>query len=91
MPGSHAYNLPTMSKQAIEEAGFRVVEEAGPSFLLDGAVLVTGEIPRVTEYEQGMPAHEVQEGGGWVNEPLILDDQSIVLNLRDRGMLGAPC
>ena len=47
--------LPTPSRQAIEGAGFVVVEDRQPSFLLDGMLLVTGEVDRTTDFETGMP------------------------------------
>ena len=37
-------DLPTTSRSALEGAGFEIVEEQQPSFLLDGSVLVTGEV-----------------------------------------------
>jgi 7,8-dihydropterin-6-yl-methyl-4-(beta-D-ribofuranosyl)aminobenzene 5'-phosphate synthase len=40
---------------ALEGAGFEIVEDVRPSFLLDGSVLVTGEVYPTTPYERGMP------------------------------------
>lgn len=79
--------LPTLSRNGVQAAGFGVVEQKGPSTLLDGQVLVTGEIGRVTDYERGMPFHEAYREDGWVPDPLILDDQAIVLHLRGRGLV----
>ena len=45
--------LPSTSKPALEGAGFEIVENRQPSFLLDGSLLVTGEVDRTTEFEQG--------------------------------------
>jgi 7,8-dihydropterin-6-yl-methyl-4-(beta-D-ribofuranosyl)aminobenzene 5'-phosphate synthase len=39
--------------------GFVIVEERQPSFLLDGAVLITGDVDRTTEFEAGFQGHEV--------------------------------
>ena len=87
VPGQTPDALPTLSRTAIEAAGFRIVERRQPSLLLDGQVLVTGEIDRITEYEQGMPLHQAYRGGNWVPDPLILDDQAIVVHLRGRGLV----
>ncbi|MGY1707999.1 MBL fold metallo-hydrolase [Geodermatophilus sp. SYSU D00758] len=58
-PGAEAVELPTLSRRALEAEGFAVVERRQPSLLVDGCVLVTGEIDRTTEYERGMPpAHQ---------------------------------
>jgi L-ascorbate metabolism protein UlaG (beta-lactamase superfamily) len=45
--------LPSTSRTALEGAGFEIVEEQQPSFLLDGSLLVTGEVDRTSGFEQG--------------------------------------
>jgi 7,8-dihydropterin-6-yl-methyl-4-(beta-D-ribofuranosyl)aminobenzene 5'-phosphate synthase len=35
-----------------------VVEERGPTLLLDNQVLISGQVPRVTEFEVGFPIHQ---------------------------------
>ncbi len=87
MPGREPYELPTTSKTALRGAGFEVIEEQQPSFLLDGALLVTGEVDRTTEFEQGFPPHQALRDGEWAPDPLILDDQAVVMNVRDRGLV----
>jgi hypothetical protein len=39
-----------VSKRALQDAGFEVIEEAQPSFLPGGPVPVTGEAARTTGY-----------------------------------------
>jgi len=85
--GSDPRELPTTSRRALEDAGFEIVEQAQPSFLLSGAVLVTGEIDRSTTFEEGFPGHEAFRGTAWQPDPLILDDQGLVLNLRGEGLV----
>jgi 7,8-dihydropterin-6-yl-methyl-4-(beta-D-ribofuranosyl)aminobenzene 5'-phosphate synthase len=63
------------------------MEQRGPSLLLDGALLVTGEIERTTPFEQGFPVHQALRDGEWVPDPLILDDQALVVNVRGRGLV----
>ena len=77
-----AVELPSTSKPALEGAGFEVVENTQPSFLLDGSLLVTGEVDRTTEFEQGHPLFEAYRDGHWQPDPLILDDQALVANVR---------
>lgn len=84
--GSHR-SLPTPSRTAIEGAGFDIIEETRPSFLFDGAVLVTGEIDRTTPYETGFHGHERRSPSGWHADPEIRDDQAIVVQVRDRGLV----
>ncbi len=81
-------DLPTPSRTAIEGAGFTVIEERQPSFLLDGMLLVTGEVDRTTAFEVGMPAgHQALRGGTWEHDPWVHDDQAIVVHVRDRGLV----
>jgi 7,8-dihydropterin-6-yl-methyl-4-(beta-D-ribofuranosyl)aminobenzene 5'-phosphate synthase len=86
-PGATPVELPTLSKRALEAAGFEVVERRQPSLVLDGSVLVTGEVDRTTEFEHGMPFQEALTGGAWEPDPLILDDQALVVHVRGRGLV----
>jgi len=86
-PGLEPAELPSTSRTALEEMGFTIVEERRPSFLLDGAVLITGEVDRTTEFETGFLGHEALSGGEWHADPLILDDQALVVRVRDRGLV----
>jgi 7,8-dihydropterin-6-yl-methyl-4-(beta-D-ribofuranosyl)aminobenzene 5'-phosphate synthase len=87
LPGRAPLELPSTSRSALEWAGFDIVEQQQPSFLLDGSLLVTGEVDRTTEFEQGFPSHEAYRHGRWQPDPLILDDQAIVANVRGRGLV----
>lgn len=87
IPGREPFELPSTSQAALRGAGFDIVEERQPSFLLDGSVLVTGEVDRTSEFEQGFPNHQALRSGEWQPDPLILDDQAIVLNVRDKGLV----
>jgi 7,8-dihydropterin-6-yl-methyl-4-(beta-D-ribofuranosyl)aminobenzene 5'-phosphate synthase len=82
------FEFPTPSRPAIEGAGFTVVEDRQPSFLLDGRLLVTGEVDRTTPFETGMPpAHQAYRDGEWVPDQLVHDDQAVVLHVRDKGLV----
>src|SRR4051812_38977686 len=69
-PGSEPVELPTTSKSALQGAGFDIVEEEQPSFLLDGSLLVTGEVDRTTTFERGFPVHQAHWNGRWQPDPL---------------------
>ena len=86
-PGLDPAELPATSRSALEGAGFEIVEERQPSFLLDRSVLVTGEVDRTTEFETGFQGHDAYREDGWQPDPLILDDQALVLRLRERGLV----
>jgi 7,8-dihydropterin-6-yl-methyl-4-(beta-D-ribofuranosyl)aminobenzene 5'-phosphate synthase len=44
--------LPPPSHQDLDREGWQVVEERGPSLLLEGTVLVTGQVERETDFEK---------------------------------------
>ncbi len=87
LPGRDPVELPTTSKRALTEAGFEVIEEREPSFLFGDSVLITGEVPRVTGYEPGFPAQQAWLGGAWEPDPLVLDDQALIVNVAGKGLV----
>lgn len=76
-----------LDREEIEAAGGRIVEARGPHLLCDDGLLVTGEIPRQTDFEVGMPHEWVLEDGEWRHDPRVLDDRSIVVHVRHRGLV----
>ncbi|MGH9217158.1 MAG: MBL fold metallo-hydrolase, partial [Acidimicrobiales bacterium] len=87
LPGRPPWDLPMLRRSSLEAEGFEVIERRQPSVLLDGSVLVTGEVDRTTDFEQGMPYHEARRDGRWEPDPLILDDQALVVHVRGRGLV----
>jgi 7,8-dihydropterin-6-yl-methyl-4-(beta-D-ribofuranosyl)aminobenzene 5'-phosphate synthase len=87
IPGRDPREIPTTSRRALIEAGFDIIEERQPSFLFGRSVLITGEIARTTGYEPGFPPQQAWLGGHWEPDPLVLDDQALIVNVRDRGLV----
>lgn len=87
IPGRNPFELPSTSRSALEGAGFQITEEKRPSFILDGALLVTGEVDRTSGFETGFPIHQALRGEEWQPDPLILDDQALVASVRGRGLV----
>src|SRR5690242_942139 len=80
IPGRDPFEIPATSRRALIGAGFEVVEERQPSFLFDRSVLVTGEVARTTGYEPGFPPQQAWGDGGWEPDPLVLDDQALIVD-----------
>ncbi len=87
LPGRDPLELPTTSRAALTGAGFEIIEEQQPSFLFDRSVLVTGEVPRVTGYEPGFPPQQAWLDGAWQPDPLVLDDQAMIVNVAGKGIV----
>jgi 7,8-dihydropterin-6-yl-methyl-4-(beta-D-ribofuranosyl)aminobenzene 5'-phosphate synthase len=86
-PSGGELRLPPPSRHDLEAEGLEVVEERAHSLLLDDAVLVSGQVERVTEFETGFPIHEARHGDDWRPDPMICDDQALVVNVRGRGLV----
>ena len=87
IPGIEPTEIPTMSKRALEGAGLELIETRQPSLLFKDSVLITGEVARTSGFETGMPFHEADHGHGWEPDSLILDDQALVVHVRNAGLV----
>jgi 7,8-dihydropterin-6-yl-methyl-4-(beta-D-ribofuranosyl)aminobenzene 5'-phosphate synthase len=80
-------NLPAPNRADLIEAGYNLVEKQSQSLWIEDSILVTGEIPRTNDFEKGFPNHYSEIDGKMENDPLIKDDQAIVLNIKDKGLV----
>jgi 7,8-dihydropterin-6-yl-methyl-4-(beta-D-ribofuranosyl)aminobenzene 5'-phosphate synthase len=87
LPDGMELNLPPPDRQSLAQDGIEFVEERGPSLLLDDLLLVTGQVPRATSFEVGLPLHHALIDGSWQSDPYLYDDQAIVVHARDRGLV----
>ena len=87
-PSGVEIHMPPASHQDLDREGWQVVEERAPSLLLNNAILVTGQVDRVTDFEKGFPIQTARAAdGGWKPDPWIWDDQAVIVNVRDRGLV----
>jgi 7,8-dihydropterin-6-yl-methyl-4-(beta-D-ribofuranosyl)aminobenzene 5'-phosphate synthase len=86
-PTGAEIRMPPPSHNDLDREGWGVVDERGPSLLLDGSVLVTGQIDRVTDFEKGFPLQHAKTNGGWEPDTWIWDDQAIAINVRGKGLV----
>jgi 7,8-dihydropterin-6-yl-methyl-4-(beta-D-ribofuranosyl)aminobenzene 5'-phosphate synthase len=82
-------DLPPPSLHDLEREGIELLVERGPSFVINGKVLVTGQIERTTAFEQGLKNQQAEIDGTWQPDPWIYDDQAIVIHVRDKGLVVA--
>lgn len=80
-------DLPPPSIPDLSSEGIELLVERGPSFLINGTVLVTGQIERTTDFEQGMKNQQAEIDGAWQPDPWIYDDQAAVVHVRDKGLV----
>src|SRR5204862_4067120 len=79
--------LPAPRRSDFRQEKIELIEEIGPSMLVDNMVLVSGEVARTTEFEKGFRVHYSKRNGAWEHDPLIMDDQCGILNARDKGLI----
>lgn len=91
LPTGTEIHLPPPSRGDLEREGVEIVDERGPSLLVDKMVLVAGQVERVTDFEKGFPLQQARTQGGWEPDTWIWDDQPMVLNLKDKGLVVLSC
>lgn len=77
----------TLSRQGLRDAGVELIETEEPSFVIEGMALVTGQVERTNDFETGWPAHHAERNGKFEPDPLICDDQGLVLNVKGKGLV----
>jgi 7,8-dihydropterin-6-yl-methyl-4-(beta-D-ribofuranosyl)aminobenzene 5'-phosphate synthase len=76
-----------LSRQGLADAGLALTETEQPSLILEGSILITGQVERTNDYETGWPAHFAERDGQMEPDPLICDDQAIVANVKGKGLV----
>ena len=86
-PTGAELHLPPPHRQDLEREGWQITDETGHSLLFEGMVLVTGQVERVTDFEKGFPLQRALLDGGWQPDPLVCDDQALVMHLGGKGLV----
>jgi 7,8-dihydropterin-6-yl-methyl-4-(beta-D-ribofuranosyl)aminobenzene 5'-phosphate synthase len=75
--------------ERLSGAGANVINTREPQSVADGAFYVSGEIPRVTSYEAGVPNHLTRsaDGKAWEPDPLIMDERFVSVNVKGKGQI----
>jgi len=87
LPNGQKIRLRSVEEEKVLEAGAKVVKVTKPYPLLENLVLATSEIPRRTRFEQGFPAHYAEIDEKLQPDPLIRDDQALVMNVKGKGLV----
>jgi 7,8-dihydropterin-6-yl-methyl-4-(beta-D-ribofuranosyl)aminobenzene 5'-phosphate synthase len=87
LPNGDEIRVPAPKIADFRRENIEIIEEVGPSMLVDEMILVSGEVARTTDFEQGFPIHYAQHHDSWEPDPLIMDDQCAIINVRDEGLV----
>lgn len=76
------------SAATLERYGARVFHAKGAQLILEDLFFVSGEIPRVTKFETGLPNHyrRTEDNSGWEADPLIADERFVAVGVKDKGI-----
>lgn len=60
-----------------------------PQSFLDGLFYVSGEVPRVTPFERGLPGQvrRTEDGKGWEPDELLMDERWLAVNIAGKGLV----
>lgn len=80
-------DVPT--KAVLEAFGAEVIHSREPQVILDGLFYVSGEIPRVTSFEPGMPGQyrRLSDDSDWEPDVLLVDERYVAVRVRDKGVI----
>jgi 7,8-dihydropterin-6-yl-methyl-4-(beta-D-ribofuranosyl)aminobenzene 5'-phosphate synthase len=65
----------------------KYVKTREPTTLADDTLLVTGVIPRKTDFEKGFLQQRVLINGEWQPDPFVWDDRAVVINVKKKGLI----
>lgn len=77
------------SAAQLAQHGAEVVHSTRPLSLLDGLAYVSGEIPRVTAFEVGLPGQhrKTLDGSDWEPDPFIIDERFVAVAVKNKGLV----
>lgn len=87
LPNGDEIDVPAPRIADFRRENIELIEEVGPSLMVNGMILVSGEVARTTDFERGFPIHYAQRIDSWEPDPLIMDDQCAIINVRDEGLV----
>ncbi len=73
-------------EEKLRSLNAELTDASGPVYLAENMILVSGEVPRTTDFEKGMPGAVMDDQGEMVPDA-IRDDQAIVINLAGHGLV----
>jgi 7,8-dihydropterin-6-yl-methyl-4-(beta-D-ribofuranosyl)aminobenzene 5'-phosphate synthase len=77
------------SVAALQANGGRVVSSREAQTIAGDTVFVSGEIPRKSGFETGLPGQHrrTEDGKGWELDELLMDERFIAVNVRNKGLV----
>src|SRR5215510_9563796 len=75
------------SEQVLAANGADLLITRTEQSVLSNTVFISGEIPRVTSFETGMPGqHRLDATGAWTPDELLVDERFVAVHLANKGL-----
>jgi len=90
LPDGKKAKMPFLEELKLGKMGVQIHKNTGVKLLPNDkfpCLLITGEIPREKSYEKGFPVQYAEDGNNLIHDPLVKDDQAIVVNVRNKGLV----
>jgi len=75
-----------LERQDLLDRDVQVIESVRPHLSPDRCWAVTGEIPRMTDFEKGLPGAWLERKGR-LERDYILDDQALIISVKGKGLV----
>ena len=77
------------SVDALTLHGAQIVSTTEPQRIAGDTIYVSGEIPRVTRFERGLPGQHRRtlDGTGWEPDEAIMDERFLAVNVTGKGLV----
>jgi 7,8-dihydropterin-6-yl-methyl-4-(beta-D-ribofuranosyl)aminobenzene 5'-phosphate synthase len=80
------FDMPGLAEDDLSAPGTTLQKVQKSSTLASDLILVSGQVERQTDFEQGMPGMEANIDGQWVPDPFH-DDQGLAVHLENKGLV----
>lgn len=75
------------SERVLAGSGAELVVTTEEQSVLSGSFYISGEIPRVTAFERGMPGqHRLNDDGEWELDELLMDERFVAVHVANKGL-----
>jgi 7,8-dihydropterin-6-yl-methyl-4-(beta-D-ribofuranosyl)aminobenzene 5'-phosphate synthase len=75
------------SQHVLAANGADLIVARDEQIVLSNTVFISGEIPRVTSFEKGMPGqHRLNASGEWTPDELMADERFVAVQLANKGL-----
>jgi 7,8-dihydropterin-6-yl-methyl-4-(beta-D-ribofuranosyl)aminobenzene 5'-phosphate synthase len=65
----------------------KIMDTKEPLLIASDLACVTGEIPRMVDFEKGIANNKIFRDDAWQPDPLVMDERALVFNVKGKGLI----